>query len=48
MQANAIDYRIQNTKKDGNYEAEKQQAIQTSVTDIIICGGDGTINSIAA
>ena len=47
MQANAIEYSIQHTKKDGNYEEEKMQAIQTSVTDIIICGGDGTINSIA-
>ena len=47
MHRHGLDFSIRHTRKDGNYEKEKQDAIYSSVTDIIICGGDGTINTIA-
>lgn len=47
MHQHGLDFSIRHTLKEGNYEKEKQYAIQSSVTDIIICGGDGTINTIA-
>ncbi len=47
MSSVGFDYVIQHTRKDGKYEAVKEDALRSNVTDVIICGGDGTINTIA-
>jgi YegS/Rv2252/BmrU family lipid kinase len=49
-QLNALQYpySVIHTRKDGNYTPEKEKALGEGITDVIICGGDGTINSIAS
>jgi diacylglycerol kinase (ATP) len=41
-------FSVIHTRKDGDYTSEKERAFREGITDIIICGGDGTINSIAS
>lgn len=48
MRAQRLSYQIRPTQQNGNYEALKNEAIANGVTDVIICGGDGTVNEIAA
>jgi diacylglycerol kinase (ATP) len=43
-----IPFEILSTDKDGNYDHLLQKVKLESVTDIIICGGDGTVNSVAS
>lgn len=43
-----IPYEILPTKASGNYHHLKNKIAEEKVTDIVICGGDGTINQVAA
>jgi diacylglycerol kinase (ATP) len=43
-----IDYEIHPTSEKGDYRFLIQKIQQDSVTDIVICGGDGTVNPVAA
>jgi YegS/Rv2252/BmrU family lipid kinase len=43
-----IPFEIIDTRKDGDYSFLVQKIATALVTDVIICGGDGTINQVAA
>jgi YegS/Rv2252/BmrU family lipid kinase len=41
-----IPFEILPTAADGNYELVKQKIQKENVTDVVICGGDGTVNQV--
>jgi YegS/Rv2252/BmrU family lipid kinase len=41
-----IPFEILHTNAEGNYNYLHQKIVQEKITDIIVCGGDGTINQI--
>jgi len=43
-----IDFEILPTSAEGNYDHLKELIAQDKITDIVICGGDGTVNAVAA
>jgi len=43
-----IDFEILPTNAEGNYDHLRELIAQAKVTDIVICGGDGTVNAVAA
>ncbi|HVU57986.1 MAG TPA: diacylglycerol kinase family protein [Puia sp.] len=43
-----IEFEILPTNAEGNYDDLKELIAQQRVTDIVICGGDGTVNAVAA
>lgn len=43
-----IPFEIIDTRKDGDYSFLVEKITTASITDIIVCGGDGTINQVAA
>jgi len=43
-----IRYQILETRADGNYEFLPSLIIEEGFTDIVICGGDGSVNQITA
>lgn len=43
-----IPFEIAHTNKEGDYTYLKTKIKESSITDVIICGGDGTVNQIAA
>jgi diacylglycerol kinase (ATP) len=43
-----IRYRILETRADGNYDFLPALIIEEAFTDIVICGGDGSVNQITA
>lgn len=43
-----IEFEILPTNADGNYAHLRELVVQHRVTDIVICGGDGTVNAVAA
>ncbi len=43
-----IPYQILHTNASGDYEYLKKKITEEKITDIIICGGDGTVNQVAA
>lgn len=43
---NNIFFEILFTAKDGNYSFLREKIIQDKITDIVICGGDGTISPV--
>ena len=45
--ARGIPFEILPTNKDGDYEALKEKIKQDSITDVIVCGGDGTVSMVA-
>ena len=45
--ARGIPFEILPTNKDGDYSALKEKIKQDSITDVIVCGGDGTVSMIA-
>ncbi len=47
-QQEGIPYEIYNTRKDGDYSYLKEKITAEQITDIIICGGDGTVSQVAA
>ncbi|HEY4936521.1 MAG TPA: YegS/Rv2252/BmrU family lipid kinase [Puia sp.] len=44
--AEGIDFEILPSKADGSYDNLKQIIKKDSITDVVICGGDGTVNMI--
>ncbi|RYF89956.1 MAG: YegS/Rv2252/BmrU family lipid kinase [Chitinophagaceae bacterium] len=45
--AQNIPYEIAATNVEGNYDYLKQKIQTEAITDVIVCGGDGTVNKIA-
>jgi len=43
-----ISFEILNTREDGNYSFLLQNIREDSITDVVVCGGDGSINAVAA
>ena len=41
-----IDFEILSTDPHGNYDFLRKKIHEESVTDVVICGGDGTVNTI--
>jgi YegS/Rv2252/BmrU family lipid kinase len=46
MTDSGIRFRIQPTEKSGDYSTLREQIEKEQITDIIICGGDGSVNQI--
>lgn len=46
--AAGFDYDIEETRADGNYSALRSRVIKEKITDIIVCGGDGSISAVSA
>ncbi|MDB5203040.1 MAG: hypothetical protein JWQ27_2449 [Ferruginibacter sp.] len=45
--AQGIPFEIIHTRKNGIYDFLKEKITSEKITDIIVCGGDGTVNQIA-
>ncbi|PWT77486.1 MAG: diacylglycerol kinase [Bacteroidetes bacterium] len=43
-----IEFEILSTSPHGNYESLKKKISKESITDIVVCGGDGTVNAVVA
>ena len=43
-----IPFSIHSTTADGNYEFLRSIIQEEKVTDIVICGGDGTVSAVMA
>jgi len=43
-----IDYDIVSTNAEGRYDFLKEKIATEKITDVIVCGGDGTVNAVAA
>lgn len=43
-----IHFEILNTREDGDYQFLIQKIRKDKITDIVICGGDGSINAVAS
>ena len=43
-----ISYQIMPTRKDGDYTSLAAKIKDECITDIVVCGGDGTINQVAS
>ena len=46
--AKGIDHEILHTRADGNYHFLSQKIREENITDVVICGGDGSINAVAS
>jgi diacylglycerol kinase (ATP) len=46
--AAGLEYIIADTRADGNYSFLHQQIIDDNITDVIICGGDGSVSTITS
>lgn len=46
--ARNIDFEIQPTNAEGDYTALRSLVDRGGVTDVVICGGDGTVNTVGA
>lgn len=46
LAGSAVDFEIQSTCPEGNYDAIRTKIIQEGITDIVIAGGDGTVSSV--
>lgn len=46
-QAAGIPFEIADTRRDGNYAGLPQQIREQGITDVIVCGGDGSVSSVA-
>ena len=44
--AEGIDFEILPSKADGSYENLQQIIKKEAITDVVICGGDGTVNAV--
>lgn len=41
-----IEYTILSTTADGNYESLRSRVLKDSITDVVIAGGDGSVNKV--
>lgn len=46
--AAGISFEIMNTDKTGRYEALKNKIVNEKITDVVVCGGDGTVSAVTA
>ena len=46
--AEGIDFEIQPSREDGDYTHLKKLIREKQITDVVICGGDGTLNAVAS
>jgi diacylglycerol kinase (ATP) len=46
-QAEGIDFDILPSEADGNYAHLQNLILKNQITDVVICGGDGTVNAVA-
>ncbi|MEX0635471.1 MAG: diacylglycerol kinase family protein, partial [Ferruginibacter sp.] len=46
--AKEIGFRILETRADGNYDFLPALIVQEGFTDIVICGGDGSVNQVTS
>lgn len=46
VQSAGISYSIMPSDKSGNYSSLKKEINTNNITDVVICGGDGTINAV--
>src|ERR1700732_2524283 len=44
--AAGIDFEILPSKKDGSYDNLQKIIKKDAITDVVICGGDGTVNAV--
>ena len=47
-QEQKIYFEILPAEKDGHYPFLKEKIKKEKITDVVICGGDGTVNQVAA
>src|SRR5674476_194943 len=43
-----VDFEISFTSKDGNYSFLKEKILKDGITDVVICGGDGSLGPVIA
>ncbi|HEX4851974.1 MAG TPA: YegS/Rv2252/BmrU family lipid kinase [Puia sp.] len=43
-----IEFEIISSSEQGNYDSLKKKITRDSITDVVICGGDGTVNAVVA
>lgn len=41
-------FKVENTDAEGNYGHLPQRIISENITDVVICGGDGTVNQVVS
>ncbi|HEY5408123.1 MAG TPA: acylglycerol kinase family protein, partial [Ginsengibacter sp.] len=44
--ANNIGFELLSTAEDGNYAFLRERIMKDKITDIVICGGDGTLSPV--
>lgn len=44
--ASGADFEIYPTSAEGNYDAVRARILQGDITDVVVAGGDGTVNSV--
>ena len=47
-QAAGFPFEIMDTRIDGNYRSLYDKIVDENITDVIICGGDGSVSLVAA
>lgn len=47
-EAAQVPYEIATTNAEGNYDYLKRKIAEENITDVIVCGGDGTVNQFAS
>jgi diacylglycerol kinase (ATP) len=48
MEEHNIDFEMTDTRTDGNYAGLNEQIRRQKITDIVICGGDGSVSTITS
>ncbi|HUQ65066.1 MAG TPA: YegS/Rv2252/BmrU family lipid kinase [Flavitalea sp.] len=43
-----LSFEIEETRRDGNYSKLAQRIQEQNITDVIICGGDGTVSTVTS
>ena len=46
--ARGFTFRIEETRSDGNYSYLKEKILNENITDIVVCGGDGSVSTITS
>lgn len=48
MEKDNISFEIASTDKNGDYSSLADKIVKEKITDVVICGGDGTVNAVAS
>ena len=46
--ARGFTFQIEETRSDGNYSYLKEKILNENITDIVVCGGDGSVSTITS